>query len=157
MLALSVFGGAGATNVAIEFGMRGPAMGNANSCASGATAIGEAFRLIKAGAAEVALAGGVEAPIAPLTIGAFSLIRVTSARNDEPHRASRPFDRGRDGFLMAEGGAMLLLEELKHAARRGVQPYAEVMGYGATNDAHHMTAPLPSAEEATRAMKLALD
>lgn len=156
-LALSVFGGAGATNVAIEFGMRGPAMGNANSCASGATAIGEAFRLIKAGAAEVALAGGVEAPIAPLTIGAFSLIRATSARNEEPHRASRPFDRGRDGFLMAEGGAMLLLEELKHAVRRGAQPYAEVMGYGATNDAHHMTAPLPSAEEATRAMELALD
>jgi 3-oxoacyl-[acyl-carrier-protein] synthase II len=156
MLALSVFGGAGATNVAMEFGMRGPAMGNANSCASGATAIGEAFRLVRSGSADVALAGGVEAPIAPLTIGAFALIRATTTRNEDPPSASRPFDKGRDGFLMAEGGAMLVLEELGHAERRGARPYAELQGYGATNDAHHMTAPLPSGEEAALAMTLAM-
>jgi 3-oxoacyl-[acyl-carrier-protein] synthase II len=156
MLALSVFGGAGATNVAMEFGMRGPAMGNANSCASGATAIGEAFHLVRSGSADVALAGGVEAPIAPLTIGAFSLIRATTTRNEDPRSASRPFDRDRDGFLMAEGGAMLVLEELGHAERRGVRPYAELNGYGATNDAYHMTAPLPSGEEAALAMTLAM-
>ncbi len=156
MLALSVFGGAGATNVAMEFGMRGPAMGNANSCASGATAIGEAFRFVRSGSADVALAGGVEAPIAPLTIGAFALIRATTTRNGDPRGASRPFDRDRDGFLMAEGGAMLVLEELGHAERRGARPYAELNGYGATNDAHHMTAPLPSGEEAALAMTLAM-
>src|SRR5829696_3373931 len=156
MLALSVFGGAGATNVAMEFGIRGPAMGNANSCASGATAIGEAFHLVRSGSADVALAGGVEAPIAPLTIGAFSLIRATTTRNEDPRSASRPFDRDRDGFLMAEGGAMLVLEELGHAERRGARPYAELNGYGATNDAHHMTAPLPSGEEAALAMTLAM-
>ena len=156
MLALSVFGGAGATNVAMEFGMRGPSMGNANSCASGATAIGEAFRLVRSGSVDVALAGGVEAPIAPLTIGAFALIRATTARNEDPRGASRPFDRDRDGFLMAEGGAMLVLEELGHAERRGARPYAELNGYGATNDAHHMTAPLPSGEAAALAMTLAM-
>jgi 3-oxoacyl-[acyl-carrier-protein] synthase II len=156
MLALSVFGGAGATNVAMEFGMRGPAMGNANSCASGATAIGEAFRLVRSGSADVALAGGVEAPIAPLTVGAFALIRATTTRNEDPRSASRPFDRDRDGFLMAEGGAMLVLEDLGHAERRGARPYAELNGYGATNDAHHMTAPLPSGEEAALAMTLAM-
>jgi 3-oxoacyl-[acyl-carrier-protein] synthase II len=156
MLALSVFGGAGATNVAMEFGARGPAMGNANSCASGATAIGEAFRLVRSGSADVALAGGVEAPIAPLTIGAFALIRATTTRNEDPRGASRPFDRNRDGFLMAEGGAMLVLEELGHAERRGARPYAEINGYGATNDAHHMTAPLPSGEQAALAMMLAM-
>jgi 3-oxoacyl-[acyl-carrier-protein] synthase II len=156
MLALSVFGGAGATNVAMEFGMRGPSMGNANSCASGATAIGEAFRLVRSGSVDIALAGGVEAPIAPLTIGAFALIRATTTRNEDPRGASRPFDRDRDGFLMAEGGAMLVLEELGHAERRGARPYAELNGYGATNDAHHMTAPLPSGEEAALAMTLAM-
>lgn len=156
MLALAVFGGAGATNVAMEFGLKGPSMGNANSCASGAIAVGEAFRLIGAGGADVALAGGVEAPLAPLIFGAFALIRALSTRNDAPERASRPFDRGRDGFLMSEGGAMLVLEELEHALSRGARPYAEVLGYGATNDAHHMTAPLPSGEEAAQAMRLAL-
>jgi 3-oxoacyl-[acyl-carrier-protein] synthase II len=146
----------GTTNVAIEFGLRGPVMGNANSCASGAMAIGEAFRLLKSGEIEAALAGGVEAPIAPLTFGAFSLIRALSTRNDAPERASRPFDRDRDGFLMAEGAAMFVLEELEHALARGAHPYAEVLGYGVTNDAYHMTAPLPSSEEAARAMTLAL-
>ena len=156
MLALAVFGGAGATNVAMEFGLKGPSMGNANSCASGAIAVGEAFRLIGAGGADVALAGGVEAPLAPLIFGAFALIRALTTRNDAPEKASRPFDRDRDGFLMSEGGAMLVLEELEHALSRGARPYAEVLGYGATNDAYHMTAPLPSGEEAAQSMRLAL-
>ena len=156
MLALAVFGGAGATNVAMEFGLKGPSMGNANSCASGAIAVGEAFRLIGAGGADVALAGGVEAPLAPLIFGAFALIRALTTRNDAPERASRPFDRDRDGFLMSEGGAMLVREELEPALSRGARPYAEVLGYGATNDAYHMTAPLPSGEEAAQSMRLAL-
>lgn len=155
-LALTVFGGAGATNVAMEFGLKGPSMGNANSCASGAIAVGEAFRLVGAGGADVALAGGIEAPLAPLIFGAFALIRALTTRNDAPQEASRPFDRDRDGFLMAEGGAMFVLEELEHALSRGARPYAEVLGYGATNDAYHMTAPLPSGEEAAQAMRLAL-
>ncbi len=121
-LALAVFGGAGATNVAIEFGLKGPVMGNANSCASGAVAVGEAFRLIGAGGADAALAGGVEAPLSPLIFGAFALIRAMTTRNDAPEEASRPFDRDRDGFLMAEGGAMLVLEELDHALSRGRAP-----------------------------------
>ena len=156
MLALAVFGGAGATNVAIEFGLRGPAVGNANSCASGLIAIGEAFRLIRSGGTDLALAGGVEAPLAPLTFGAFARIKALSTRNDAPAQASRPFDRGRDGFVMAEGAAVLVLEEIEHARRRGASPYAEVIGYGTTNDAYHMTAPLPSGREAARAISLAL-
>jgi 3-oxoacyl-[acyl-carrier-protein] synthase II len=156
LLALAVFGGAAATNVAMELGLHGPAVGNANSCASGAIAIGEAYRLIKHGDACVALAGGVEAPLAPLTFGAFALIKAMSTRNDEPARASRPFDQERDGFVMGEGAAVLVLEERGHALARGVHAYAEVRGYGATNDAHHMTAPLPSGAQAARAMTLAL-
>ena len=156
-LALAVFGGAGATNVAMEFGIKGPAIGNSNSCASGAIAIGEAFRLIKQGSVDVALAGGSEAPLAPLTFGAFSLIRAMSKRNDDPEHASRPFDSERDGFVMAEGSAVIILEELEHALARGARPYAEILGYGTTNDAYHMTAPLPSGEEAARSMTLALE
>jgi 3-oxoacyl-[acyl-carrier-protein] synthase II len=155
-LALAVFGGAGASNVALEFGLRGPTVGNANSCASGLIAVGEAFRLIKAGGASVALAGGVEAPLAPLTFGAFALIKALSTRNDEPRSASRPFDRDRDGFVMGEGSAMLVLEELGRALDRGARPYAEVLGYGTTNDAYHMVQPRPNGEDAARAIELAL-
>jgi 3-oxoacyl-[acyl-carrier-protein] synthase II len=156
-LALSVFGGAGATNVAMEFGLCGPTIGNANSCASGLIAIGEAFRLIRAGGFEVALAGGVEAPLAPLAFGAFTRIGVLTTLNEPPEGACRPFDRGRDGFLMGEGAGVLMLEELHHALRRGARPYAEVLGYGTTNDAYHMTAPLPDGCEAAHAITLALD
>jgi 3-oxoacyl-[acyl-carrier-protein] synthase II len=156
MLALSVFGGAGATNVAMEFGLRGPVLGNANSCASGLIAIGEAFRLLRSGDGVVALAGGVEAPLAPLTFGAFALIKALSTRNEAPEGASRPFDRNRDGFVMGEGAAVLVLEELEYALAAGRRPYAEVLGYGLTNDAYHMTAPLPSGEQAARAVTLAL-
>jgi 3-oxoacyl-[acyl-carrier-protein] synthase II len=155
-LALAVFGGAGATNVALALGLRGPAIGNANSCASGAIAIGEAFRLVRDGDADAALAGGVEAPLAPLTFGAFSLIKAMSTANDAPATASRPFDRARDGFVMGEGAAMLLLEDLEVARRREAPIYAEIAGYASTNDAYHMVAPRPDGSEAARAMALAL-
>lgn len=155
-LALAVFGGAGSTNTAIELGLTGPNLANANSCASGAVAIGEAFRAVRDGRATAILAGGVETPLAPLTFGSFALIRAMSTANDQPERASRPFDRRRDGFVMGEGAAVLVLEELGHARRRRAPIYAEVLGYGATSDAHHMTAPLPSGEQAARAITLAL-
>ncbi len=155
-LALAVFGGAGATNVAMELNLQGPTLSSANSCASGANAIGESFRLIRRGEIDLALAGGVEAPLAPLTVGAFARIRALTTRNDEPERASRPFDRARDGFLMAEGAAVMVLEELGHARRRGARIYAEVLGYAATNDAFHMTAPLPDGRQAARSITLAL-
>lgn len=157
--ALAVFGGAGAANVAIELGLHGPALGNANSCASGAVAIGEAFRLLRdgpAGSPPLMLAGGAEAPLAPLAFGAFAVIRALSTSNDAPAHASRPFDLQRDGFVMAEGSAMVLLEEREHALARGARIYAELLGYGHTNDAHHMTAPLPDGSQAARAVGLAL-
>jgi 3-oxoacyl-[acyl-carrier-protein] synthase II len=156
LLALAVFGGAGAGNVAIELGVTGPNVANANSCASGVIAIGEAFHAVRAGRAAVILAGGVEAPLAPLTFGAFALIKAMSTANDDPARASRPFDRQRDGFVMAEGAAVLVLEEREHALARGAPLYAELLGYGTTNDAYHMTAPLPSGVQAARAVRLAL-
>jgi len=156
LLALSVFGGASSCNIAIELGLSGPSVANANSCASGVIAIGEAARLIRTGEADVMLAGGVEAPLAPLTFGAFAIIRVLTSRNDDPETASRPFDRDRDGFVMAEGGTMLVLEEWEHAVNRGARVYAELLGYATTNDAHHMTAPRPDGMQSARAMTLAL-
>jgi 3-oxoacyl-[acyl-carrier-protein] synthase II len=155
-LALAVFGGASSCNIAIELGLRGPSVANANSCASGAIAIGEAARLIRDGRAEAMLAGGVEAPLAPLTFGAFAIIKVLTGRNDDPATASRPFDRDRDGFVMAEGGALLVLEAWERAERRGARIYAELLGYATTNDAHHMTAPRPDGAEAARAMREAI-
>jgi 3-oxoacyl-[acyl-carrier-protein] synthase II len=156
MLALAVFGGASSSNIAIELGLTGPMIANANSCASSVIAIGEAARLIADGRATAMLAGGAEAPLAPLTFGAFSLIRVLTTRNDDPETASRPFDAGRDGFVMAEGGAMLLLEAEDHARARGAPIYAFVSGYATTNDSYHMTAPRPDGQEAARAITLAL-
>lgn len=155
-LALAVFGGAGASNVAIDLGLTGPAIGNANSCASGATAIGQAFHAVRDGVVDAALAGGAEAPLAPLTFGAFALINVLSRRNDDPQHASRPFDAARDGFVMGEGAAMLLLEERDAALRRGAHAIAEVVGFGASNDAFHMTAPRPDGRDAARAITVAL-
>jgi 3-oxoacyl-[acyl-carrier-protein] synthase II len=155
-LAVSVFAGAGATNVAIALDLRGPAISNANSCASGAIAIGEAFRLVRAGAQEVALAGGVECPLAPLTFGSFSVIKAMSKLNDEPEAACKPFDLERDGFVMGEGACILVLEEWEHARARGANVLAEVVGYATTNDAYHMTMPRPDGIEAAHAMKLAL-
>ena len=156
-LALSVFGGASSCNIAIELGVMGPNSTNAMSCASGTIAIGDAFRQIRDGYADVMVAGGSEAPLAPLCFGAFALIRAMSTRNEEPEVASRPFDRDRDGFVMGEGAAVLILEEHGRAKARGARMYAEVAGYGTTNDAHHMTAPLPDGSQAARSMRLALD
>jgi 3-oxoacyl-[acyl-carrier-protein] synthase II len=155
-LALAVFGGAGASNVAIDLGITGPAVGNANSCASGAMAIGQAFHAIRDGTVDAAIAGGAEAPLAPLTFGAFALIRVLSVRNDDPGHASRPFDAGRDGFVMGEAAAMLVLEERSSAVARGAAPIAEIVGFGASNDAYHMTAPRPDGRDAARAIRAAL-
>ncbi|RIK41038.1 MAG: beta-ketoacyl-[acyl-carrier-protein] synthase II [Chloroflexi bacterium] len=159
LTALSVFGGAGACNVAMDLGIYGPVVGNANSCASGTIAIGEAFRLLRdspAGGVRAMLAGGAEAPLAPLAFGAFALIKAMSSANDTPERASRPFDAERDGFVMSEGSAVLLLETREHALARGAHIYAEVLGYAHTNDAYHMTAPRPDGAQATRAIRLAL-
>ena len=155
-VALTTFCGAASCGVAIAFGFTGPNATNAMSCASGTIAIGEAFRLIREGTSDVAVAGGVEAPLAPLSFGAFALIRAMSTRNDEPELACRPFDRGRDGFVMGEGGCTLVLERWEHAVARGARIYAELAGYGTTNDAHHMTAPRPDGSQAVRAMRLAL-
>jgi 3-oxoacyl-[acyl-carrier-protein] synthase II len=155
-LALTVFGGASSCNIAIEFGIRGPNSTNAMSCASGTIAIGEGFRQIRDGYADVMISGGAEAPLAPLCFGAFALIRAMSTRNDDPTSASRPFDRDRDGFVMGEGAAVLILEERARAIARGAQIYAEILGYGLTNDAYHMTAPLPDGSQAARSINLAL-
>lgn len=155
-LAISVYGGASGANIAIDLDARGPNAANASSCASGAIALGEAFRLIHFGEADVMLAGGVEAPLAPLTFGAFSLIKAMSTRNHDPSTASRPFDAERDGFVMAEGAAVLVLEEREVAIRRNARIYAEILGYGQSNDAYHMTAPRPDGSEAARAVCAAL-
>jgi 3-oxoacyl-[acyl-carrier-protein] synthase II len=155
-LALAVFGGAGASNVALDLGLTGPSVGNANSCASGAMAIGQAFHAIRDGTVDLALAGGAEAPLAPLTFGAFALIRVLSSRNDDPEAASRPFDRDRDGFVMGEAAAILVLEERDAAVARRARIVAEVLGFGASNDAYHMTAPRPDGRDAARAIRAAL-
>ncbi len=156
-LALTVFGGAVSCNIAIEFGCTGPNATNSMSCASGTVAVGDAFDAIRAGRADVMLAGGSEAPLAPLCFGAFSIIRAMSTRNDDPAGACRPFDRGRDGFVMGEGAAVLVLERRDRAVARGAPIYAEVVGYALTNDAHHMTAPKPDGREAARAIRLALE
>jgi len=155
-LALAVFGGAASCNIAIEIGAMGPNSTNAMSCASGAIAIGDAFRQIRDGYADIMIAGGAEAPLAPLTFGAFALIRAMSTRNEEPDKASRPFDKDRDGFVMGEGAAVMVLEEYERATARGAKIYAEIAGYGTTNDAHHMTAPRPDGSQAARSMRLAL-
>lgn len=155
-LALAVFGGASSCNIAIETGVQGPNSTNAMSCASGAIAIGEAYRQVRDGYADVMIGGGAEAPLAPLCFGAFALIRAMSTRNDDPTHASRPFDADRDGFVMGEGGAALILEERSRALARGAHIYGEIVGFGTTNDAHHMTAPLPGGAQAARAMQQAL-
>lgn len=155
-VALTTFGGAASCSIAIEFGFTGPNSTNSMSCASGAIAIGEAWRLIRDGHVDIALAGGVEAPLAPLSFGAFAIIRAMSTRNDDPERACRPFDRDRDGFVMGEGACALVLERLEHARHRGARVYGEIIGYGTTNDAHHMTAPRPDGSQAARAMRTAI-
>ncbi|MEP6621237.1 MAG: beta-ketoacyl-ACP synthase II [bacterium] len=155
-LALNVFGGAASCNIAIELGAMGPNSTNGMSCASGTIAVGDAFRLIRDDYADVMFAGAAEAPLAQLCFGAFSIIRAMSTRNDDPGGASRPFDKDRDGFVMGEGAAVLILEEFGRAMARGAHIYAEVIGYGSSNDAHHMTAPRPDGSQAARSMGIAL-
>jgi 3-oxoacyl-[acyl-carrier-protein] synthase II len=157
LLAISVFGGAATCNVAMEFGLSGPTVANGNSCASGAVAIGDAYRAVARGDARAAIAGGVEVPLSRLIYGAFTIIHAMSTRNDAPEEASRPFDRDRDGFVMAEGAGVLLLERLEDAQARGAHIYGEITGFGITNDAHHMSAPRPDGSMNARAMQRALD
>lgn len=155
-LATNVFAGAASCNIAIEFGVQGPNSTNAMSCASGAMAVGEGMRQIRAGYADVMICGGSEAPLNQMCFGAFAILRAMSTRNDDPQTASRPFDRDRDGFVMGEGSAVLILEEYERAKSRGAPIYAEVAGYAFGNDAHHMTAPRPDGTQAARAMREAL-
>jgi 3-oxoacyl-[acyl-carrier-protein] synthase II len=150
-LALQVFGGSAHSNIAIEFGLQGVGTTNSNSCASGPIAIGEALRYIRDGMADVVVAGAAEAPLSPLTFGAFDLIK-TMSRKDPP-TACRPFDARRDGFTMGEGAAALVVEEYEHAKKRGARIYAELLGYSLSNDAFHMTSPHPEGEPATRTMR----
>jgi 3-oxoacyl-[acyl-carrier-protein] synthase II len=155
-LALNVFTGASSCNIAIELGVQGPNSTNGMSCASGTIAVGDAFRCVRDGYADVMFAGGAEAPLAPLCFGSFSIIRAMSTRNEDPGGASRPFDKDRDGFVMGEGAAILILEEFERALARGAHIYAEVVGFGSSNDAHHMTAPRPDGSQASRSMRLAM-
>jgi 3-oxoacyl-[acyl-carrier-protein] synthase II len=142
---------------AIHTGAKGPNSCTVTACAAGSNAVGEAFRLIQRGHAQAMICGGTEASITPLSVAGFAAARTLSTRNQEPTRASRPFDRERDGFVMGEGAGILLLEDLDHALRRGVtQIYAEIVGYGLTCDAYHMTTPTPGGEGAARAIELAI-
>jgi 3-oxoacyl-[acyl-carrier-protein] synthase II len=142
--------------VSMRFGARGPNSAVVTACATGNHAIGDAFKVIQRGDADVMIAGGSEAIIIPLTIAGFCTMKAMSTRNDEPEKASRPFEASRDGFVPSEGGGLLILESLEHARRRDARIYAEVVGYGMTSDAHHVTAPDPEGDGAHRAMAAAL-
>jgi 3-oxoacyl-[acyl-carrier-protein] synthase II len=143
-------------HIAIRFGAKGINLTPTSACASGTHAIGEAFHLIRRGLQDAVIAGGAEAAITPLGVGGFAAMRALSTRNDEPERASRPFDKDRDGFVIGEGSGVLILEERDRAVKRRAKIYAEVIGYGANGDAHHMTAPAPEGEGAARCMRLAV-
>ncbi|MFZ4695855.1 MAG: beta-ketoacyl-ACP synthase II [Verrucomicrobiia bacterium] len=142
--------------ISMELGARGPNMAVTTACSTAAHTIGESFHAIRRGEADLMLAGGSEATICPLGIGGFAAMKALSTRNDEPEKASRPFDRDRDGFVMAEGSGILVVEELEHAKKRGARIYCEIVGYGNTADAYHMTAPPPEGEGAARCMVMAL-
>jgi 3-oxoacyl-[acyl-carrier-protein] synthase II len=156
-LATTTFAGAASCQLAIHFGVTGPNSTNAMSCAAGTMAIGEAARLIREGTVDAALAGGADAPLAPVCYGAFASLRAMSKRNDEPAAACRPFDVDRDGFVMGEGACVLVLEERQRAEARGARIYAEVAGYASNNDAYHMAAPRPDGAMAAAAITAALD
>jgi 3-oxoacyl-[acyl-carrier-protein] synthase II len=142
--------------VSMQFGAKGPNYATVSACATSAHAIGDAYRTIQYGDADVMITGGAEATVTPMAVGGFANMKALSERNDSPETASRPFDMTRDGFVMGEGGAVLILEELEHAINRGARIYSEIVGYGATGDAYHLTAPAPNGEGAQRAMKRAL-
>ena len=142
--------------VSMEYDLRGPNMCIVTACATANNSLGEAWRIIKFGDADIFLAGGCEATITPLGIAGFSSMKALSLRNDAPEKACRPFDRDRDGFVMSEGAGIMVLEEYEHAKRRGAKIYCEILGYGCTADAYHMTAPMPDGEGAARAMTIAM-
>jgi len=142
--------------ISMEYGLRGPNMAIVTACATANHCMGEAWRIIKFGDADVMLAGGSEACIVPVGIAGFAAMRALSVRNDEPERASRPFDKDRDGFVMGEGAGVIILEEYEHAKKRGAKIYCEVTGYGLTADAYHMSAPSPDGEGAARCMAMAM-
>lgn len=156
-VATTTFAGAASCHVAIEHGFTGPNSTNAMSCAAGTLAIGEAFRLVREGTVDLAIAGGVDAPLAPVCYGAFASMRAMSKRNDDPERACRPFDKDRDGFVMGEGACVFVLEEAQSARARGARIYAEVRGFGTNNDAYHMAAPRPDGSQAAICMLAALE
>ncbi len=142
--------------ISIRHGAKGPNFSHVSACSTGAHAIGDAFRVIQRGDADAMICGGTEATVTPLGVGGFNSMRALSTRNDDPQRASRPFDNDRDGFVIAEGSGIVVIEELEHAKARGAKIYAEIKGYAANADAHHITAPAPEGEGAQRCMKLAL-
>ena len=142
--------------ISMRLGAKGPSNATVTACASGANAIGDAFRILQYGDADVMIAGGAEAPISPLAVGGFASMKALSTRNDDPQQASRPFDADRDGFVIGEGAGVVVLEELSHALARGAKIYCEMVGYGYTADAHHITAPAPDGEGAARSMKAAM-
>jgi 3-oxoacyl-[acyl-carrier-protein] synthase II len=141
--------------ISMRYGFKGPNYTTTSACSSGAHAIGEAFRWIQRGDLDLAVAGGAESTITGLGVGGFTAMRALSERNEEPEKASRPFDKGRDGFVIAEGAGVLVLEERERAIRRGAPIYGEIVGYGATSDAYHLTQPAPEGEGAQRAMRMA--
>ncbi len=143
--------------ISMEFALKGPNLCIVTACATSNNAIGESWRTIKFGDADIFIAGGAEAAIIPIGLAGFAAMKALSTRNDEPERASRPFDRDRDGFVMGEGAGVLMVEELEHAKARGAKIYCELAGYGLSADAYHMTAPEPDGEGAARAMQIALD
>ena len=145
-----------AGRVSIRFGARGPNCAPCTACSAGSHAIGDSFRIVERGDADVMIAGGSEAAITPLAIGGFDALKALSTRNEEPTRASRPFDLDRDGFVLGEGAGILILEEYEHALRRGARVYAEMAGYGMSSDAYHITAPPPGGDGAIRAMRMTL-
>ena len=147
---------AGSAQVSMQFGLKGPNLTHVSACASSAHAIGECAAIIDRGQADIMVAGGAEAAVLPLAIGAFSTMHAMSRRNDDPEHASRPFDKDRDGFTLSEGGAAVILEERDHALARGAHIYGELVGYGATADAYHITSPSPEGEGNARSMQMAL-
>jgi len=144
-------------HISIRYGAKGPNVSSVSACATGTHSIGDAYQIIRRGDADAMIAGGTESVVTPLAVGGFAVMRALSTRNDDPKGASRPFEKNRDGFILAEGAGIVILEEYESAKKRGARIYAEIVGYGLTGDAYHLTAPSPEGEGAARCMKMALD